>query len=612
MTREPWKQIESTTALDRHFAELIGELSTNHRFSAALAAMLASMAVGEGAACLRLDAWAGRALGEAGGDEVPDLVTWRHRLLESGVVGKPGERLPLVLDEENRLYLYRYWYYEDQIARQLQARAQWTDPWDPGDLTEAVSRVFPGNGGETGIDWQKIAALVALRKRLCVISGGPGTGKTTTAVRLIALLQRMSPTPLRVVMAAPTGKAAGRLMEALAAMPRDDSDVAAGAAAMPDEAFTLHRLLGMRPNDARPRYREDNPLPADLVVIDEASMVDMSLMHAVLMALPDTCRLVLIGDRHQLASVEAGSVFGDICHADAGTRFSSRMRSWLGPWLGENGPADPTDTMHPLVDCMVYLERRYRFDAAPGIGDIADAVQSGDAEVAARMLEDGIGGGEWILPDTNDAIRKCVAPYVRSRQQAVLACNSPHDALRAMKQVQVLCAVNYGPRGVDTLNGMVETLLAADPGSADDAAGEWYPGRPVLINQNDYELGLFNGDLGITLDTRDSPGGRQICFGRNSETLICVHPRQLPAHEAAHAMTIHKSQGSEFEHVVLILPDRDMALLSRELIYTGITRARRRITLIGEPDIWAQAVERHRVRPSGLRDALWSGRLLNA
>jgi exodeoxyribonuclease V alpha subunit len=595
-------QIEPCTSLDRHFAALMADMSSGHRSDTGLAALLASMAVSEGGTCLRLAQWAGQVVGDANGQRAPDLTLWRRRLMASGVVGVPGERMPLVLDSGDRLYLYRYWYYENEIARRLEERAQWTDRDVPEYLETAVSRVFPDSDAGMGTNWQQIAAVVAAHKRVCVISGGPGTGKTTTAVRLIALLQDLAPSPLRVVMAAPTGKAAGRLMESMASAL---AAVRGDPAGYPVEALTLHRLLGYDRRHGRPAYREDHPLPVDVLVIDEASMVDISLMHAVLAALPATCRLILIGDRHQLASVEAGSVFGDICHPAAGSRFSTSMRKRLQPWLDNRGTGDPGQAVSPLADCMVYLEKRFRFDGAPHIAELADAVLAGKGAAAARMLAGDPGEDGWVTPDASRGIDAFVTPLIQNRHRAVLGSDSPRSALEAMKQVQILCAVNHGIRGVAACNRMAEALLISDPSRPKDASSEWYPGRPVLITRNDYETGLFNGDVGVTLEAPDTPGGRRICVDRHAGELVCVHPRQLPEHEPAHAITVHKSQGSEFAHVVLILPDQALPMLSRELIYTGISRARQRVTVVGDTDIWEQAIGRVMVRPSGLRDILW-------
>jgi exodeoxyribonuclease V alpha subunit len=586
--------------LDVQFARFMARIGGSDADEIVLAAALTSQRVDRGHVCADLAALAGRVVLPAEDDDpeagppvlAPSLARWRAALERSPLVGPDR---PLMLDERGRLYLQRYWRYERALAEAIRARATRVHAIDEARLRADAARLFPPTR-EPGPDWQRVAAVAAVLRSVSVVSGGPGTGKTTTVVRMLALLASQSAEPLRIGLAAPTGKAAARMQEAIraarASLPVDD----AVRARIPDDARTIHRLLGARPESATFRHGPANPLPLDVLVVDEASMVDLALMARIVGALPDAARLVLLGDRDQLASVEAGAVLGDLCGPAPG--FSDAFRTRIEGLVGSSLPAGARDGT-PLADCVVLLSRSYRFAGDSGIGRLADAVNRGDAERAMALLD------AASTPDVSRADgpdRELVATAVegyRDHLARVAAGAPPAEIFAAFRGFRVLCAHRRGPRGAETLNRLVVDRLGAH--------GEWYPGRPVLVTENDYALRLFNGDVGIALPDPDAGGRLRVFFEGEAGTLRRIPPLRLPPHETTYAMTIHKSQGSEFDRVVLVLPPEDSRLLTRELLYTAITRARSSVLVWGDDLVVRAAVERRLVRSSGLRDALWGG-----
>ncbi len=584
--------------LDVQFARFMARIGGSDADEIVLAAALTSQRVDRGHVCADLAALAGRVVLPAEDDDpeagapvlAPSLARWRAALEQSPLVGPDR---PLMLDERGRLYLQRYWRYERALAEAIRARATRVHAIDEARLRADAARLFPSTG-EQGPDLQRVAAVAAALRSLSVVSGGPGTGKTTTVVRMLALLASQSAEPLRIGLAAPTGKAAARMQEAIraarASLPVDE----AIRARIPDDARTIHRLLGARPESASFRHGPANPLPLDVLVVDEASMVDLALMARIVGALPDAARLVLLGDRDQLASVEAGAVLGDLCGPAPG--FSDAFRARIEGLVGSSLPAGAREGT-PLADCVVLLSRSYRFAGDSDIGRLADAVNRGDAE-RARALLDAAGTPDVSRADGPDRelVATAVAGY-REYLARVAAVAPPAEIFAAFRGFRVLCAHRRGPRGAETLNRLVVERLGAH--------GEWYAGRPVLVTENDYALRLFNGDVGIALPDPDAGGRLRVFFEGEAGTLRRIPPLRLPPHETTYAMTIHKSQGSEFDRVVLVLPPEDSRLLTRELLYTAITRARSSVLMWGDDLVVRAAVERRLVRSSGLRDALW-------
>ena len=592
--------------LDRGFARLVARLSGSRGESVELAAALASRASAEGHICLDLAGLAGGPV-PAGDDLVrlPDLPRWMSALRSSPVVGVPGDWRPLVLDG-TRLYLFRHWNSEQSLARFLLERSQAPAvDVDVPVLREGLNRLFPDRTAET--DWQRVAAALAVLKRLCVISGGPGTGKTTTVARILALLveQPQGP-PLRIALAAPTGKAAARMQEAIreaAGRLPCAGDTRAKLAGM--EASTLHRLLGRRFGSSPHGRDEDEPLPFDAVVVDEASMVPLHLLSSLAVALPPAGRLILLGDRDQLASVEAGAVLGDICGPDRERRYSNELAARIAEAAGETVATVPgTGARTPVGDCIVELARNYRFGAESGIGALSRMIRIGAAEEALLLLR---GGGRddlgWKPLSGPRDLGRALATAAVEGYGDYRRGDTPAAVLERFSRFRILCALREGPFGVQSLNAAVEAILAREghirPGRL------WYEGRPVMVTRNDYGLRLFNGDTGIALADPDSGGELRVFFPSPDGVMRTFEPYRLPEHETVFAMTVHKSQGTEFDRVLLVLPEGDARVLTRELLYTGVTRARKRVDLWAGEAALRAGLSRRIQRVSGLRDLLW-------
>jgi exodeoxyribonuclease V alpha subunit len=580
------------TSLDVEFARFLARVGGDPSPELLLGACLVSRHTGAGHVCVDLRAVAGRPIVDAVPDAptAPPLEGWTAALRDSPVVARPGAPRPLGLDAAGRLNLYRYWAYEDRLARQLVARAAApVDDVDERRLASDLARLFPGDA----VDWQRTAAATAVLRRLCVVSGGPGTGKTTTVVRILALLRAQDP-DARIALAAPTGKAAARLQDAVRAAAES-----LAIAGLPGEAATVHRLLGSRP-DGTFRHDARMPLPFDVVVVDEASMVDLALMTKLVDALPPPARLVLLGDRDQLASVEAGAVLGDVCGDAPG--FSDDFARRVSAIGGGSVPAGAGGVRSPLRDVVVLLRESHRFGADSGIGRVAAAINRGDGAAGLAVLREGRDDVGWRQVASPAELEAALAETVDAELDdacALVARGAPaSDVLAALARFRILCAHRTGPAGVEALNRLVERRLATTGRLAPRST--WYAGRPVMITRNDYAQNLWNGDVGVTLP--DADGTLRVWF----EGGRAVSPARLPAHETVWAMTVHKSQGSEFDDVVLVLPPRVSRVTTRELLYTGLTRARRHVAVWGTESVFTAAVAARLERASGLRDALWS------
>jgi exodeoxyribonuclease V alpha subunit len=540
----------------------------------------------------------------------PPLSTWQRSLETSDVVGRPGQYRPLILDDRFRLYLYRYWNYEQSLAEEIRIRvAAGGRDFDPAQLAQAFSNVFPEKD-ERAINWQKVAALMAVQKGFCVISGGPGTGKTTLVSRIVALIRQLEREQVQsVAMVAPTGKAAARLQETMkkihgsTAQPGGMVDGADGGGI--GAIGTIHRLLGPIPNSPRFRHNRENPVPFQLVVVDEASMVDLPLMAKLVEAVGRDARLILLGDRDQLASVEAGAVLGDICGRSQGHGFSGAFCDLFEAISGQRIPgiyrAGPDGTGR---DWMVHLEESYRFGPQSGIGVLSRSVNCGESDAARQVVTSGrysdvrwkdLPAPKQMMAQLRDRVLEPYGRYLKS--------DDPLEAFAGLSGFRILCAVRKGPYGVAGLNGMAERILS--DANLINPSERWYRGRPVLITGNDYNLELFNGDTGVILPDPEAGGELQAFFLSASGAIRRLHPARLPVHETVFAMTIHKSQGSEFDRVLLILPDRISPILTRELIYTGATRARKALEIWGIESVFLNSIHRQVERSSGLRDAIW-------
>jgi exodeoxyribonuclease V alpha subunit len=598
--------------IDRHFAGLMARLAGDSP-EVKLAAALVSHYRRLGNICVDLEEYERKPppveiASELGLASWPAGSSLLKGLRNSPVVGRPGDFKPLVLDEQGRLYLHRYWGYEADLASAVNHLAQEHTPqvnWKL--LGEGLSRLFPAETAAE-VDWQMVAAFAAIRKRLCIISGGPGTGKTRTVVLLLALLlEQADSARLRIALAAPTGKAAARLQEAVKSAKTALPCAQEIKDRLPEEASTIHRLLGYVPDSAYFRHDADNPLPVDVVVIDEASMVDLALMAKLVAAIPSSARLILLGDKDQLASVEAGAVLADICNAGAQRAFSSGFSGQCAQVTGRELPPGAVSAgSSELSDCIVELRKNYRFGEDSGIYRLSQAVNDGDAELAVEVLR-AAGGSpgsqvSWRLSPEPARLKEALKPHVLDNFTSYLKCEEPAAALRCFGRFRILCAVRNGPLGVENINRLVEEILA-DAGLI-EAGGSAHAGRPLLITRNDYNLRLFNGDIGVLL--QDAKRGELRAFFSGPEgSLRDFLPLRLPEHETAYAMTVHKSQGSEFERVLMILPSEDSAILTRELVYTGLTRAGKHVELWIAEKPFETVIQRKISRRSGLRDALW-------
>jgi len=525
------------------------------------------------------------------------------------------------------LYLRRYWGHETRVAAQVRQRAGIApDTIDLPTAQTLLHRLFPPGAAGSAPDWQKVACAIALRGRLTLITGGPGTGKTHTAARLLMLMQALQGDrpPLRVALAAPTGKAAARLRQSITgALERIDAPLAASLGlgrwiGTLGPARTLHALLGAQAGTRRLRHDAANPLDLDLLVVDEASMIHLEMMAQLLDALPAQARLVLLGDKDQLASVEAGAVMGDLCmgsgDGERGGGYRAHTADWVCQLTGEHLPASTLGDGSTLAQQTVVLRHSHRFDGP--IGQLALAVNAGDAATAQAVLAgDADGPVAQIRVESPEAVvsmalggRAGAVGGYRAYLSRLAQRPAPGDpsgfeawarsVLAAFDGFRVLCALREGPWGVSGLNaaierGLVEAGLLA-------RRGEWYEGRPVMVTRNDPALGVSNGDIGIVLRAAGSDGAMR-CFFPEGEGLRSVSVGRLADVETAFAMTVHKSQGSEFGHVALVLPDDDAPVLTRELVYTGITRARQAFTLVApRPELLAIACARLTRRVSGL------------
>jgi exodeoxyribonuclease V alpha subunit len=597
--------------IDIAFARFVMRLAPGDAPGVALAALLTSQAIGEGHVCLELHQWAGRLIRgphDAEGVTCPPLDEWMDQLRSSPLVSRRESERPLVWDDAGRVYLQRLYQDEQQLARSLRQRAL-ADSMDLSavqalPVRSLLDRYFRRSNGDSDMDWQKVAALVAILKRLCIISGAPGTGKTTTVAKILGvLLELAGPSTLRIHLCTPTGKAAARLGMALAEAARSlacPDRVAEELAAL--EPCTIHRLLGYQPSRRRFLHTERNPLPADVVVVDEASMVDLVLMSRLVRAIPSDARLIILGDKDQLASVEAGAVFGDLCRGAAGGSYSPALREAIVALTGAAmKPSVPVPPVSTLRDCLVELHENYRFDPSEGIGALARAINAGDGDRIKHVFRaphrQNVRWWQWR---TRTEYYKVLAASALKGYEAYLASRSAEEALENFSRFMILSVTIAGPFGVDRINGFVAQQL--QKARLIGRSRPWFAGRPVMITRNDYQIGLYNGDTGLVWP--DAEGRLRVWFEGEGGRLRDISPQRIPPHQTVFAMTVHKSQGSEFNRILLVLPDQDTPLLTRELVYTGCTRARRQVTLLSRDERIAQAVTRTIQRRSGLYDAL--------
>ncbi|MGF1752373.1 exodeoxyribonuclease V subunit alpha [Vibrio makurazakiensis] len=494
------------------------------------------------------------------------------------------------------------------IDAQLQAATQVSD-------LDVLDSLVPNS---VCLNWQKVAAAVALSRRFAVISGGPGTGKTTTVTKLLSAMVEQSigegriPT-IRLV--APTGKAAARLTESIGKAIEQLPLSPEVKANIPTESSTLHRLLGAIPNRAEFRHNRDNLLHLDILVVDEASMVDLSMMYKLVDALPDHARLILLGDKDQLASVEAGAVLGDICSFNQ-VGYSANQGKLISQLTGfsylPTANSDRQVRSPAIADSLCMLQKSYRFDARSGIGQLAKAINSGFVQHVDKVLGSGfpdIENHPLSSDSYNVMLKTLVAEYGHYlermdtlKQKEESQEDKAKEVLSLFSRCRLLCAIREGDFGVSGLNTRIEKALSARRMIVTNDE-LWYHGRPVMVTQNDHGLGLYNGDIGICMldsSSQDETPRLKVYFELPDGSVKAILPSRVPEHETAYAMTIHKSQGSEFDLTLMILPPDFTPILTRELIYTGITRAKNNLMMFCDNSVLKRGVKVRTARESGL------------
>ncbi|MGD0279040.1 MAG: exodeoxyribonuclease V subunit alpha, partial [Smithella sp.] len=546
--------------------------------------------------------------------ECPQLHLWLSCLRSSPCVGDPGDNKPLILCENGRLYLQRYWQYEKDVAEYIFISISGNKEikLDKSELQKKLQLYFNEND-EGKTNWQKVAAVAALLKKILVISGSPGTGKTTAITKIMALILDVSDRPLRIALAAPTGKAAARLQESVNKMKEKLNGPASVKEMIPGTAQTIHRLLGSISYSPYFRFNKENPLSYDLVVIDEASMVDLPLLAKLIAALPLGACLILLGDRDQLASVEVGAVLGDICSQGAPNVFSAgfaRQIAWLS---GEEIASDNTPS--GLQDNIIHLQKNYRFPEESGIGLLSRAVKNGESLAAMDLLKSGkYAEVHWTELIESAKLWKqfgeiVVENYKEYMEAAISGEVIAENIFNFFGRFRILCALRVGIWGMERINYYVEKVFR-DAGLI-KSRDIFYEGMPVMILQNDYRLRLFNGDVGIILKDPEEKNQLRVFFLDEQNTVRKYLPSRLPQYETAWAMTVHKSQGSEFKKVLFVLSDSDVPLITRELIYTGLTRASKYVDIWAGENLLTRAILRRISRQSGFADAMLQSRRYN-
>jgi exodeoxyribonuclease V alpha subunit len=573
----------------RHFAALLQRLAPgDDPLVVELAAKLVDAGEG-GNVCLDLRS------------EAEAFASLKTALQQATAVGAPGEWKPLILDAAGRLYLYRQWEAEHLLAGELIARAQGLrEDVDLDVLAGGLQRLFPLRSDGTP-DEQALAAATAVLKNFSVICGGPGTGKTTTVVKVLALLLEQSETPLRIALTAPTGKAAARLRESISRARATLPCTPEVKEAIPVETRTLHRLLGANAQGTAFRYGAARQLRVDVVVLDEASMVNLALMRQLVSALPKEAQLIILGDRDQLASVEAGAVLDDICGAGEVRRSAEFTALLAGLFEGGRTPCAPTES--GLADAIVTLTESRRFASQGGIGSLCRLLNAGEGEAALQLLHSGDPSVTWADLPEPAGLTVALAEEVDGWVSDYLAAENPQEALRRFGNFMLLTALRQGPLGSLALNLALEQFLIRRQRIA--AGKLWYAGRPVMITRNAPASDLFNGDIGLCLPDPAADGALRVFFPTATGEVRGLSPLTLPAHETAFAMTVHKSQGSEFSRVLLVLPGQRSPLLTRELLYTAVSRARESLKIFGVGEVFVAATKERIQRTSGLRDQLW-------
>lgn len=623
------QQISGIEAIDYFFAkELVCLFDCNDHQSLFHLLMALSESLRNGHTCLPIKILAGQKFGFSSDDS--NIV--KH----NGYIFPSFESLILLLDginitehhlhpivfNQQKLYLRRYYQFENELRQFIVNRNKLVDAknvvtnYSNNEIKDCISSLFPSTTSnndvcskEQEIDWQKIAVANAINKNFCIIAGGPGTGKTYTVTKLLAALvmlnqntthatvntQHKNSNDFRIALVAPTGKAAQRLSEsiinAIEGFRGKIDDYILNK--IPSEALTIHRLLGVIPNSPNFRHHQDNLLALDLILIDEVSMVDLAMMTRIFRALPEHCKVVLLGDADQLPSVSAGSVLADLAPRPH-NGYSKNNLSYLNEVTSAN-LTTKIKRMIPACDHVTFLIKSRRFDGSGGIGRLSQMVINGKQQQSWQLLNDSNIQTEITL--FTGEIKSWLTPLVEQYYRPIFQCKDIKSAFMQLAKFRILCATKKGEQGVVNINEQIKAILMAKGDIAEYQL--MYAAMPIIINENDYKLGLYNGDIGLLW--QNDAGHLMAVFEISNNEYKWIMPSRLPQFETVYAMTIHKTQGSEFEHVAMILPNqKDNRLLSRELLYTGITRAKSQLSISANANVWRQGVETQVKRYSGL------------
>ena len=590
-------------ALADFLTDRCGFVESERRCFNALALTL-SAAQNEGHSCIQLQ-----------NEEVALLKTCRVVFVASVEPGLQQTEKPLVL-ENNRLYFNRYWRYETRLVRDILSLIKHSV--EVVDCTELLDKYFPpqaDNNVLDEVDWQREAAESAASHSFTIITGGPGTGKTTTVLKILAMLQELNEGELVISLAAPTGKAAMRLQQSLVegkqSLPLSDQRL---LEAIPDSVSTLHRLLGPIRQSNHFRHNAKAPLSCDLLVVDESSMIDLAMMSKLLDALHPEARLILLGDKDQLASVESGAVLNDLCSSlqkqtielKKTWRFSGPIKALAvainaqqadSAWSLLSGDSQELQSDLGAVDSNVSTSVEAEEGAQYSLfgsaeDDTSLATESALPDLVENLADDSSTTIRLLDEHWMDEIHLHYQPYIDQVHQS----SEPTLALAAFSTFQVLAAVRLGPYGVEGINREFEKRLNS---TQTPTYLPWYHGKPIMITRNDPSLGLFNGDIGICLRD-ETQSALKVWFKDSNGEFRAIVPARLPQHETVYAMTIHKSQGSEFDHVMLVLPDKPVPLLSKELLYTGVTRAKKHVDIAATETVFKHTINEKVVRNSGI------------
>lgn len=593
--------------LDYYFAKVLLEQENAPKYMALFFIMYLSMQTRKGNICIDLANDYGLIEYINSWNLNPD--DFKSEITSLNAVGNGSSGSPIVI-ESNLGYLNRFYNYELFFFNWLSKKSGITLV-DESNLKKLKNDILPKyfslETDENDIDWQKFAALSASLFNFCAVSGGPGTGKTTTIVKIIAILTELKfPEILDIKICAPTGKAASRLMEALnnviSQIKLDDSVINA----IPKKAYTIHRLLGFNPVSSKFIHNKSNRLKADILIVDEASMIDMRLMALLSESLEDNCRLILLGDRFQLASVAPGAVFGDICKRGQQIHYSKSYKNILDKFFNTNSISNYfTETDFSFSDCITELKKSYRFSDDSGIKKISDSIKDQNYNLFNKILDFEKTEVQFLKITNFGEVKSVLEEYAQKYYLNLLTCKDPLQNFQEFSKFMILSPLREGRFGVKNINEIIEKKLFDIKKYRHNK--EWYNGRPVMIQKNDYKNELFNGDTGICMEDDSS---LKVFFPLSSKQYRKIHPVRLNDYETVFAMTVHKSQGSEFDNILLILPDDYSEILTKELLYTAVTRAKKKVIICGSKNILKFCINNSVSRSSGLFNKLWKNNLV--